>query len=80
MRSIYRHETLGWIGMVLILGAYGLLSFHIIPVGPFYHSINLLGSLGILTTSYFKKDHPSMTLNIIWSLIAIVVLVSVIIR
>lgn len=66
-------NTFGWIGMVLIICAYGLNSFQVISVTSlFYQILNLLGSVGMVITAYTNRDNPAMVLNIIWAVIAIV--------
>lgn len=63
----------GWIGMVLIICAYGLSSFQVISVTTWiYQVLNLVGSGGIIITAYNNRDNPAMVLNIIWAIIAII--------
>ncbi len=66
-------NTFGWIGMVLIICAYGLSSFQIISItSSVYQILNLLGSTGIVVTAYHNRDNPAMVLNIIWAMIAVI--------
>lgn len=63
---------IGWTGAVLILLAYFLVSTkRVLPVSRLYHSLNLLGALGIVVNSYVQGAFPAAGLNVIWSLIAI---------
>ena len=66
------HEIVGWVGMVLILLAYGLLSSHTIFVDSLgYQGLNVLGSAALVYSSFKVKNFPLIGLNIIWILIAI---------
>lgn len=69
-------ESLGWIGMALILYAFyassnGILS----PDSRTYQSINLVGSIGLIVVSWVKRAYQPALLNIIWTLISAVALV-----
>ncbi len=65
-------DWLGWIGVALVLGAYGLLSFGIIPANLWFQVPTLLGSLAVAVQSWLKRDKQPVVLNIIFALIAIV--------
>lgn len=68
---------LGWVGTVLIVGAYALVSFSAIDVQSIlYQSFNFFGAFGIIISSYSKKDMQPVVLNIFWSLIAIFAIVN----
>lgn len=72
-------ETIGWIGMVLILVAYFLVSFSIITVQDIiYQLLNMVGSVGIILVAFSKKDYQPMVLNIIWVLIAVIALLRIV--
>lgn len=65
------YSILGWIGMVLILTAYLLISIKKIKSDSYYYQIlNLFGAIGIVISTLFTKSWPAMTLNIIWAIIA----------
>ena len=71
--------SLGWIGAVIILVAYFLLSFSIIPAHSFlYQGLNAIGSLGLTIEAFSKKDQPLTWLNGIWVLIAVVAILQII--
>lgn len=71
-------EWYGWIGVLLILGAYALVSFDIVSVHSWqYQMMNLVGSGGIVIEALSKKDYEPTVLNIIWMLIAIIALVRI---
>ena len=63
---------IGWIGAILILLAYFLVSTkRVLPESRLYHSLNLLGALGIVVNSYAQGAFPATGLNVVWSLIAV---------
>ena len=65
-------DFIGWTGAILILLAYFLVSTkRVLPKSRFYHSLNLLGALGIVVNSYAQGAFPAAGLNVVWSLIAI---------
>lgn len=64
-------ELLGWYGVVVILLAYGLVSFSVIqPTSLVYQILNGTGALGIVIDSIPEKNYQPMILNIIWAIIA----------
>jgi hypothetical protein len=66
------YEIAGWYGTFAILGAYALVSFLIIPSdGILYQFLNLSGSIGLLLIALHKKVFQSVTVNVIWALIAV---------
>jgi len=66
------YTIIGWLGMILILLAYLLLSIKKINSSSFaYHLLNLFGGIGIVINTLYTKSWPAMTLNIIWAIIAI---------
>ncbi len=76
--SIY--EFLGWVGILLVLGAYALLSFGILASDSlFYHGLNLFGAIGIIVDAVTDKNYQPAVLNVVWAGIAIFGLVNVII-
>lgn len=67
-----RFQIVGWIGMILILGAYFLISFDILTVhNIWYQLLNIVGSFGLVLVAFGRKDWQPMVLNIVWILIAI---------
>lgn len=66
---------LGWGGVVLILLAYILNSFSVVaPQSILYQLLNLAGAIGIIISSVHKKDYEPVVLNIVWGLVAAVIL------
>ena len=65
-------EIVGWIGAILVLGAYGLLSAGRLPSSSLtYQLMNLFGSMGLATNGFWNGAFPSVGLNIIWMGIAV---------
>ncbi|MDX2112814.1 MAG: hypothetical protein SFW63_03670 [Alphaproteobacteria bacterium] len=65
-------ETMGWVGMVLVLGAYGLLAAKKIESDTLvYHGMNIIGALLLAVYTYWKDALPSAALNIIWCFIGL---------
>ncbi len=60
-------DIMGWAGMVLVLGAYALLSAKKITSDTLaYHGMNMAGALLLAVYTYSKDAIPSALLNIIW--------------
>lgn len=73
-------EIIGWYGVIAILLAYLLNSLDIIKTSNiFYPLLNLTGSLGIIVKAWRQKDYQPIVLNLIWSTIAIISLIKLLI-
>ena len=73
------HEIVGWIGTVLILLAYFLLSIGQIQAeSALYQMANALGGIFLVYASVKTKDFPLIVLNAIWFLIAVYALLKLI--
>lgn len=65
-------DLIGWVGAVLILLAYYLISSKKTKGdSTFYQALNLIGAVALLILTYAKGAIPSAVLNIIWAAIAI---------
>jgi len=65
-------EYIGWIGFVLIIGAYLLVTIQFLSVNSnVYHIINLTGALCMVVNAKHIGAKPIFWLNVVWSLIAI---------
>jgi lipid-A-disaccharide synthase-like uncharacterized protein len=72
-------QLLGWIGVLLILTAYFLITFGFLTTAhPIYPVLNLMGSLFVLIEALSKKDYQPVLLNIVWLLIAFLALVKLV--
>ena len=73
-------EFAGWVGVVLILLAYALLSFGVFDsTDARYHGLNLLGGVGIIVDAFADKNYQPVVLNLIWVAIAVYAIVRTIV-
>ena len=68
-------DILGWIGTILVLIAYLLLSTNKIDNGKLYQILNLFASLFMAIGLFPKNAWFSFALQVIWGCIAIIALV-----
>ena len=71
-------DILGWIGMILVLLAYVLLSTNKIENGKLYQVINLIAAILMAIGLFPSKAWFSFTLQIIWALVAVVAIIKII--
>lgn len=65
-------EIAGWIGAVLVLLAYVLVSTGRLEGRSIaFQVLNLIGALGFIANTAWHGAIPSMALNIVWSAIAL---------
>ena len=68
-------EVAGWIGALLILAGYGLLSAGKLDAkSPAYQWLNVVGAIGFIANSSWNGAWPSAALNVIWVGIGVVAL------
>ncbi len=72
-------EWLGWIGVVLITGAYGALSFGWIAADYAFQVPTLLGSLAVAIEAWVKHDKQPAILNLIFATIAAIAIVRLVV-
>ena len=70
-------DIIGWIGMILMLLAYLLLSTGKIKNGIAYQLINLLAAIAMGIGLFPKNAWFSFVLEIIWGLIAIISIIRI---
>ena len=70
-------DILGWIGMVLVLVAYGLLSTNKIPNGKLYQILNIIAAIFMAIGLLPKNAWFSFTLQIVWALIGIIAIIKI---
>jgi len=64
-------ETIGWLGTIAIVGAYGLLTTQRVTLhSRTYQWLNLWGSVGLMLNGAYNGAFPSMMLNFIWLILA----------
>ena len=71
------YDIIGWIGMVIVLAAYLLLSTNKIKNGVLYQCLNLIASILMAIGLFPKNSWFAFALQIAWGLISIVALVNI---
>ena len=65
-------SMLGWIGSLLVIGAYGLNSYQKIKSDSLvFQLMNLAGGILLIINSVYKEAYPFTFINTVWVLIAI---------
>ena len=65
-------EIFGWVASLIILIAYLLVSNgKLLGTSLTYQLLNIIGALGLLINSFYHKAFPSVALNAIWIVVAI---------
>jgi hypothetical protein len=68
-------DTMGWIGTVLYLIAYALVSLKKVEGDSvLYQGINLVAGILLIVNTYYWHAYPSLGLNIVWLGIAVITL------
>ncbi|MBQ8659373.1 MAG: hypothetical protein IJ475_00850 [Bacilli bacterium] len=67
----------GWIGMILVLLAYALLSTNKIENGKLYQLINLVAAVFMAIGLFPTKAWFSFTLQVVWGVIALVSIIKI---
>lgn len=70
-------DIIGWIGMILVLIAYTLLSTNKIKNGILYQVLNLLAGVFMAIGLYPKDAWFSFTLQIIWAIVALIAIIKI---
>lgn len=71
----------GWYGLCAIVLAYFLNSFSVVESQSLlYQILNLTGAIGIVIVSLHKKAYQPGILNIVWSVIALVALINILLN
>jgi len=72
-------DIFGWIGMLLVLGAYSLISLGVFVAQSLgYVLMNAFGSLFLLYLALKKNAFPLVFLNGVWILISLISLIRMI--
>ena len=65
-------DVIGWAGASLILVAYFLITRRLVDArSKLYHTLNLVGSIGLGYNTYYYAAYPSTVVNLFWMIIAI---------
>jgi len=68
-------EVCGWLGGLVLISAYALVSFGRISArGGVFQSLNLVGSLMLAANSGWHHAWPSASVNLIWIGVGVVAL------
>lgn len=70
-------DVLGWIGMILVLLAYVLLSTNKIENGVLYQILNLVAAVCMAIGLFPTKAWFSFTLQVVWGVVAIVAIIKI---
>ena len=74
-------DVLGWIGALLLLAAYGLVSFEkLAPDSLTYQTMNIVASVLLLANTLYYGAYPSSFVNAVWTVIAVAAIASVVKR
>lgn len=66
-------QTLGWIGTILIVVAYFLVSRQYLSgQSKAYQLLNLFGAIGVGVNVFYQEAWPAVALQVVWGIIAII--------
>jgi uncharacterized protein with PQ loop repeat len=66
-------DVIGWVGAVLLLVAYALLSFKKLTSNSvLYQSMNVLAGIGLAISSFSHAAYPLTFVNSVWSVIGVI--------
>jgi len=65
-------EVVGWLGAVLMLSAYVLLTLgRLKSQSPVYHWLNIVSGAGLICNSGYNGAYPSVMINVVWLIIGL---------
>jgi hypothetical protein len=65
-------EVVGWIGAIMMLSAYVLLTLgRLKSQSPVYHWLNIVSGAGLIVNSGFNGAYPSVCINVVWLIIGL---------
>ena len=71
-------EAYGWVGSIMILGGYALLSFGIVDSNAvIYHLLFLVGSSGLAVVTYRHRAYQSFVVNLFFTAFAFIALIRI---
>ena len=80
-RSVRRQaiEIFAWLGVTIILIAYGLVSFDALAADSIpFQLMNLIGAAGIAAISFVNRVFQPTVLNATWAVIALVAIINIV--
>lgn len=72
------YEIIGWIGTVLVLASYILLSTGVIEASLPYHAMVGIGSIGVALISYKKRVWQPFIINAVFFTFALIAVLRII--
>jgi hypothetical protein len=64
-------DTLGWIGSVEVIAAYGLNSYQKLKSDSLvFQLLNLTGAIFLIINTLYYQAYPSAFINVVWVIIA----------
>ncbi|WP_303318818.1 hypothetical protein Q4Q34_05025 [Flavivirga abyssicola] len=74
-------KIIGWAGALLYIIAYILLSFDVLnSKKSMYHILNGLGGICLIANALPINDYPTIAVNAVWCLIALIIIVKISIK
>jgi hypothetical protein len=71
----------GWVGSLLVIGAYGLNSYQKIKSDSLaFQLMNLVGGILLIINSIYKEAYPFTFINTVWVIIAVPALIRILNR
>lgn len=68
-----RYEKIGWLGFILIVSAYLMVTIRIVAVNSAnYHLLNFFGAICLVANAKHSKAWPLFWLNIVWCIVALI--------
>lgn len=65
-------DVIGWIGALLVVVAYALISFKKVEGNSLkYQLLNIFGGICLIVNTYYYGAIPSTLVNVIWVIIAV---------
>ena len=65
-------ECIGWIGAIIVLIAFFMISTHRTDADkPIFHWLNVIGAIGLIIHTCYNSAFPSAFVNVIWVGVAV---------
>jgi hypothetical protein len=70
---------IGWLGAVLFILSYLLLSMGKLSAkSKLYHILNILGAICLVINGFILQDFPNIVVNVIWGLIGVYAVIKIV--
>lgn len=70
--SLWMIHAIGWIGAILVLYAYIMVSLNKVKGDAFqFQAANIFGAICLIINTYHLRAYPSTVVNIIWVIVAL---------